>query len=497
MGMKRERLRQLFKCSPRRISALRRDIVLPHILGRPVAVHDDIKIFAETNWLANARISDEEMARMVNQRFQTAFVRTTMCRLRNELRIIWRPPLTIQLLTDEQRAGSFLWCTRIRLWLDERQRIIIFSDESRFCEGPDSMWVRFRIGEWNDTALRCAAKFPKGVMVWGAIGPGFKSRLILCPDGVNALEYLRIVFDSGMIEECDARFGRRNWTFQQDGAPAHTTEGTVHALAERMELMPRWPANRCDLNPIEMLWAIMGARMAGRSFADRHALFAALCEIWDALAMETINSLVADFSRRVDLVIQVRGASISQLLSSHIKEPRPQDVWDGEIVPFTAEEDAHIMSWVGTNGRKWARLLEEGPWAGTRTRLSLKHRYDMLDDIERNDLMVRLQEVAAGLDGFVDIATDLRPDIGEDRPDEEDEEEPEEVLPGDSSAFMHFCINQRALFSRRHPEADTCELARLMGQQWRQMPRDEREAWRPAALPPPAPSPAKKGRKRM
>ena len=78
------------------------------------------------------------------------------------------------------------------------------------------------------------------------------------------------------------------------------------------------------------------------------------------------------------------------------------------------------MSWVGTYGRKWARLLEDGPWAGTRTRLSLKHRYDMLDDIERNELMIRLGQVAAELDGVVDIATDLRPDIDEDRPEEED-----------------------------------------------------------------------------
>ena len=74
----------MLMCSPRRISALRRDIALPHIMGRPVAVHDNIEIF-------------------------------------------------------------------------------IFSDESRFCEGPDNIWVGFMIGDWNDTALRCAEKSPKGV----------------------------------------------------------------------------------------------------------------------------------------------------------------------------------------------------------------------------------------------------------------------------------------------------------------------------------------------
>jgi hypothetical protein len=70
-------------------------------------VHDDIKTFAATNWLANARISDMQMARMVNEHFGTGFVRITMCRLRNELRIRWMPPLTIQLLTDTQKGDSF------------------------------------------------------------------------------------------------------------------------------------------------------------------------------------------------------------------------------------------------------------------------------------------------------------------------------------------------------------------------------------------------------
>jgi hypothetical protein len=80
-----------------------------HIMspGHDNMVHDDIKTFAETNWLANARISDVQMARMVNERFGARFVRTTMCRLRNELRIRRRPSLTIQLLTDIQKGDSF------------------------------------------------------------------------------------------------------------------------------------------------------------------------------------------------------------------------------------------------------------------------------------------------------------------------------------------------------------------------------------------------------
>jgi hypothetical protein len=47
-----------------RIHAVRRGDTLAHHGGRLFMVHDDIRTFAETNWLANARVSFCEMARM-------------------------------------------------------------------------------------------------------------------------------------------------------------------------------------------------------------------------------------------------------------------------------------------------------------------------------------------------------------------------------------------------------------------------------------------------
>jgi hypothetical protein len=55
------------------------------------------------------------MARMVNVvmsisepgLFGLRCVDVSMCRLRNELRILWRPPLTTQLLPDVRKEDSF------------------------------------------------------------------------------------------------------------------------------------------------------------------------------------------------------------------------------------------------------------------------------------------------------------------------------------------------------------------------------------------------------
>ena len=58
----------------------------------------------ETNFLLNVRITDFKMAAMVNEHFQLELksrhlVRTTICRVRNKLKILWRLAFVVQALT--------------------------------------------------------------------------------------------------------------------------------------------------------------------------------------------------------------------------------------------------------------------------------------------------------------------------------------------------------------------------------------------------------------
>jgi hypothetical protein len=72
-------------------------------------------------------------------------------------------------------------------------RNLIFSDESRFSGGRDNFWVRVRRGAWNEAATITRQTFPLGVMVFGAIGVGFKSQIIRCSKGVNSREYVDVM----------------------------------------------------------------------------------------------------------------------------------------------------------------------------------------------------------------------------------------------------------------------------------------------------------------
>jgi hypothetical protein len=161
-------------------------------------------------------------------------------------------------------------------------------------------------------------KFPKGVMVWGAIAPGYKSLLIRCSAGVGSLEYLRIWGESNVVEQCDQLYGYRQWLFQQDGAPAHKAGLTLTALFQAVNVPAGWPPNRCDVNPTEMAWSVAGSSLSRDGLRAEDELFAALQKVWEELDMSVTNRLVASFRRRLEMAVEVRGNTISQLLSSHM-----------------------------------------------------------------------------------------------------------------------------------------------------------------------------------
>ena len=52
-------------------------------------------------------------------------------------------------------------------------------------------------------------------MVWGAIGPDFRTDLIRCSKGVTGAEYVRIIEESRMIPTLNAKFGEGMWIYVQ------------------------------------------------------------------------------------------------------------------------------------------------------------------------------------------------------------------------------------------------------------------------------------------
>ena len=63
-----------------------------------------------------------------------------------------------------------------------------------------------------------------------------------------------------------------DWVFQQDGAPAHTTNKTMQFLdGQHIEILD-WPSKSPDLNPIENLWSILKHAVYSRNSRDINEL---------------------------------------------------------------------------------------------------------------------------------------------------------------------------------------------------------------------------------
>ena len=78
--------------------------------------------------------------------------------------------------------------------------ILFFSAESRFILGDDKRWVWRRRGENNSSISSKEEKYPPSIMVYGAIGVNYKSKLVIVPGSIDSCKYKQNIIDSDMID---------------------------------------------------------------------------------------------------------------------------------------------------------------------------------------------------------------------------------------------------------------------------------------------------------
>lgn len=148
------------------------------------------------------------------------------------------------------------------------------------------------------------------VMIWAAIGVGFKSSLVFLPRktdeegktiGLNAQRYIRLCLSkifNGSNKIPDGRI------FMQDGARCHSSKHTMAYLAgKRQRVFDDWPPYSPDLNPIENLWHLLDAQIAERAPRTLPELRAATLAAWDAIPQTHIDNYVLSFNKRLRLNI--------------------------------------------------------------------------------------------------------------------------------------------------------------------------------------------------
>jgi transposase len=196
----------------------------------------------------------------------------------------------------------------------------IISDESSFVLCPTRRKLyRFR-GENSECVFQEFQGYPVKCMVWGAIGPNYKSPLIWFQQHVTSESYVAILMgkeistNTSVLDTMDLKFGHMGYIFQQDGARPHTAKYTMNFLRDRVRLLPPeapWPACSPDLSPIEQVWGLIKHKINLDRIATSAELFGQISAIWESLDISTINNFINTLKPRIWTMEDLNGASIT------------------------------------------------------------------------------------------------------------------------------------------------------------------------------------------
>lgn len=159
--------------------------------------------------------------------------------------------------------------------------------------------------------------FSPGIMVSAGVSKlGRTSLHFVDPEAKVNGEYYREHILSVMLPECAQLAGAGGYTFQQDGARAHTARDTITFLEERVPgfIEPAmWPPNSPDLNPMDYsIWGILQGMVYREKIRNRDHLQATLLACWDEISQDHINSAIDQFRPRLRKLIEVEGKHIEQ-----------------------------------------------------------------------------------------------------------------------------------------------------------------------------------------
>ena len=154
---------------------------------------------------------------------------------------------------------------------------------------------------------------PASVMVWAAISKTWRSPLIFVEEKakINAKAYIEQILQP-MLSSAQLHFGdERLWTFQQDGATAHTaniSQSWCRNNLPRFWSKEKWPPCSPDLNPMDFsIWSVLETSACSKVHHSVKDLKVSLKRAWADIPQDTMRVAVEDVRRRLKKVLASNG----------------------------------------------------------------------------------------------------------------------------------------------------------------------------------------------
>ena len=253
------------------------------------------------------------------KRRKTGSLRKTASRLRTEgvdvhfttvgrhvrSSLVFRVPRRVPIISKKNQGRRMAFAKshsrnkwRTTLFTDEK----LFGDPLDGKKRPRGRWVP----KGSTPCVHTRQKAFK-LMVWGGISWKGKTKLHFVEGKLNQWSYsdlCRTVY----VPEGRKLFGRNGWTFMQDNATPHVALHTRRSLSKMVSVLPNWPAQSPDLNPIENVWCWMESELqllppaTSATMLRKH-----LQAVWDRLDLDRIRNLIKSVPTRLKQVIRLQG----------------------------------------------------------------------------------------------------------------------------------------------------------------------------------------------
>ena len=175
---------------------------------------------------------------------------------------------------------------------------VIFSDETYIdITGARSHFVRRVRERIGPSHLITRRAYVTTVLFCGSMSAKGTRPLVALCGTIDAAEYQNIL-NFHLRPTAQRWFGRHQWWYQQDNAPAHKAVSTWQWLQNHHIQVMEWPPYSPDLNPIENLWALLKQEVYKKGTTDRTTVVNRAVEVWHSRNFQTHCRQLVDYMHR-------------------------------------------------------------------------------------------------------------------------------------------------------------------------------------------------------
>lgn len=149
-------------------------------------------------------------------------------------------------------------------------------------------------------SARCCDRFPPKVHVWGMIGIGVKV-LHIVPRGTS-IDHL---YYRDHILKPHLPFFQGKVLMQDNARPHVKCEAWLKK--NKVKMLKSWPPRSPDLNPIEVMWAMIQAKVDERGPMEESELVQFWQDEWEAIPQESVDKLVLKWERVLEACVKNSG----------------------------------------------------------------------------------------------------------------------------------------------------------------------------------------------